>query len=105
MNPPAFVLPPPCIINWTDLIAQAEEDLKHEVVVNVIGDEPLADASVVAAAIAARMEIEPNSLVLRQASASSYLLVLPDLVSVDHLVGLRQPLRNDNFSLLCKKWS
>ena len=103
--PPAFVQPLPCIINWTDLIARAEEDLKHAVIVNVSGDEPLADASVVAAAIAARMEIEPNSLVLRRASASSYLLVLPDLVSVDHLVGLQQPLRNGNFSLLCKKWS
>ena len=52
-------------------------------IVTVIGDEPLAEASVVAAAIAARMEVEPNSLVLRRASVSSYLLVLLDLASVD----------------------
>jgi len=75
------------------------------VIVTVIGDEPFAEVSVVAAAIAARLDVAANSLVLRRASASSYLLVLPNLDLVDSLVGLRQPLRASNFSLLCKKWS
>jgi ABC-type enterobactin transport system permease subunit len=61
------------------------------VIVSVIGDGPLAEASVVAAAIAARLDVEANGLVLRRASASSYLLVLPDLNSVEFLIGLRQP--------------
>jgi hypothetical protein len=105
VNPPACEQPLPCIINWTDHFATAEADLAHAVIVSVIGDGPLAEASVVAAAIAARLDVEANGLVLRRASASSYLLVLPDLNSVEFLIGLRQPLRSTNFSLLCKKWS
>jgi hypothetical protein len=79
----------PCIINWTDAIARAEDDLAFAVVVTVIGDEPLAEANMVAAAIAARLVVAANSLVLRRASASSYLLILPDLGSMDFLVGLQ----------------
>jgi hypothetical protein len=45
--------------------------------------------------------------VLRRASSSSYLLVLPGLPLVERLVGLRQPISSSefNFSLLCKCWS
>lgn len=62
MNPPAPEQPLPCIINWTNHIARAEEDLTHAVIVTVIGDEPLAEASMVLAAIAARLDVAVNSL-------------------------------------------
>ena len=57
--------------------------------------------------IAAKIDVDANSLVLRKASSSSYLLVLPELALVDRLVGLRQPVSSFgfNFSLLCKRWS
>jgi hypothetical protein len=97
--------PPPCIISWSDQVTRAVEDLAQAVVVTVIGSAPLAPADVVAAAIATRMDVEAASLVLRRASSSSYLLFLPDAESVDRLVGLRQPLRSPEFSLLCKRWS
>ena len=105
MNPAASEQHLPCIINWTDAIARAEDDLAHAVIVTVIGDQPLAEANMVEAAIAARLDVAAGSLVLRRASASSYLLVLPNLSLVERLVGLRQPLCASNFSLLCKKWS
>lgn len=69
-NPPALEQPLP----WTDHISRAEAYLAHAVIVTVIGDEPLAEARLVAAGIAARMDVEANSVVLRRASVSSYLL-------------------------------
>lgn len=89
MNPPAPEQPLPCIINWSDHIARAEEDLAHAVIVMVIGDDPLADANMVLAVIAARLDVAANSLVLCHASTSSYLLFLCDLGLVEFLVGLR----------------
>ncbi|XP_066398372.1 uncharacterized protein [Miscanthus floridulus] len=100
------VKPPPCIIDWSDQVARAEEDLARAVLVSVIGDEPLAAVEVVAAVIAARIDMVASSLVLRRSSPSSYQLVLPDLALVERLVGLQQPcLSGFNFSLLCKRWS
>jgi hypothetical protein len=98
-------MPPPCIISWSDQVTRAEQDLAQAVVVTVIGSASLAPASAVAAALATKMDVEVASLVLRRASSSSYLLFLPDAESVDRLVGLRQPLRSPEFSLLCKRWS
>lgn len=98
---------PPCIIDWSDQVARAVEDLANAVVVSVISDGPLAAVEEVAALIAARIDVVASSLVLRQASSSSYLLVLPDLTLVERLVGLRQPICSSgySFSLLCKRWS
>lgn len=99
--------PPPCIIDWSDQVAKAEEDLANAVVVSVISDGPLAAVEEVAALVAARIDVVASSLVLRRASPSSYLLVLPSLTLVERLVGLRQPISSSgfNFSLLCKHWS
>ena len=99
--------PSPCIIDWTDQVARAEEDLKFVVVVYVIGDGPLAPVEEVASVIAVKINLDASSLVLRRASSSSYLLVLPDMALVERLVGLRQPisLSGSNFRLLCKRWS
>ena len=69
--------PLPCIIDWSDCIAKAEEDLAHAVIVTVIESSPLARVDEVAAVIASRLELEAASLVLHRASASSYLLVFP----------------------------
>ena len=101
------VKPPPCIIDWSDQVASAVEDLARAVTVTVIGDEPLASADEVAAVLAARIDVVASSLVLRRASPSSYLLFLPDLALVDRLVGLQQLVSwsTYNFSLLCKRWS
>ena len=98
---------PPCIIDWSDQVTRAEEELAYVVVVYVICDGPLAAAGEVAEVIATRLEVVASSLVLRQASASSYLLFLPDLAMVERLVGLQHPIRSSgvNFSLLCKRWS
>ena len=99
--------PPPCIIDWTEQVARAEEDLANAVTVSVIGNEPLAAVEEVAAVIADRIDVVASSLVLRQASSSSYLLILPDIALVERLVGLRQPISSSgfNFRLLCKRWS
>jgi hypothetical protein len=74
--PEAFAMPvqsPPCIIKWDNRVARAEEDLVHAVIVTICGTEPLAPASEVAEVLAARLGVEAGSLVLRQASSSSYL--------------------------------
>jgi len=99
--------PPPCVVDWSEQVATAEADLAEAVIVTVIGDGPLATVEDVAAVIAPRIAIEAESLVLRRASPSSYLLVLPDMALVDRLVGLQQPVRSPsfNFSLLCKRWN
>ena len=67
-----------CIINWDDRMARAQEDLANAVIVTVCGVEPLAPAGEVAEVLVARLGVEAGSLVLRQTSSSSYLLVLPD---------------------------
>jgi hypothetical protein len=99
--------PPPCIVGWSDQVGRAVEDLAYAVVVSVITDGPLAAVEDVAALIAATIDVAASSLVLRRASSSSYLLVLPGLPLVERLVGLRQPISSSefNFSLLCKCWS
>jgi hypothetical protein len=61
--------------------------------VNVISDDLLAAVEEVAAVIAARIDVDANSLVLRKASSSSYLLVLPELALVDRLVELQPPVQ------------
>ena len=106
MAPPAED-PAPCIIDWSEQVARAEADLAHAVTVTVIDDEPLAAVEDVAAVIAPRIAVEASSLVLRRASSSSYLLVLPDTTLVDRLVSLQQPMRSSSFSfsLLCKRWN
>jgi hypothetical protein len=87
-------------------VARAEEDLVHAVIVTICGTEPLAPASEVAEVLAARLGVEAGSLVLRQASSSSYLLVLPDFDLVERLLDQRQPpLCSPAFTLLCKRWS
>jgi hypothetical protein len=104
---PAMPMPSlPCIINWDDRMARAEEDLANAVTVTVCGAEPLAPVYEVAEVLAARLGVEASSLVLRQASNSSYLLVLPDIGFVQRLLDHRQPpLRSPAFTLLCKRWS
>ena len=99
--------PPPCIIDWIEQVAGAKEDLANAVTVSVIGNEPLATVEGVAVVIADRIDVVASSLVLRQASSSSYLLILPDIALVERLVGLRQPISSSgfNFCLLCKRWS
>ena len=100
-------MPSPCIIDWSEQVASAEEDLARAVIVSVIGDEPLAAVEEVASVIASRIEVDAGSLVLRRASSSSYLLVLPDMALVNRLVELQQPVRSSSFtfSLLCKRWN
>ena len=107
--PEAPILPvqsPPCIISWDDRMARAEEDLAHAVIVTVCGAEPLALAREVAEVLAIRLNVEAGSLVLRQASSSSYLLVLPDISLVERLMDQRlPPICSPAFTLLCKRWS
>ena len=87
-------------------MARAEEDLAHAVIVTVCAAEPLAPAREVAEVLAIRLGVEAGSLVLRQASNSSYLLVLPDIGLVERLVDQRlPPLCSPAFTLLCKRWS
>jgi hypothetical protein len=72
------------------------------VIITVIGT---ALVHAVSDILASMLEVEASSLVLRCASPSSYLLMLPDVSSVNQLVSLQQPFRSSDFSLLCKKWS
>lgn len=95
---------PPCIIDWTERVSQAE-DLGRALVITVIADGPLPPVEEVQTVIATRLDVEATSLVLRQASPASYLLFLPSDQLVDCLLGLRQPLRSPRFHLLCKRWS
>jgi hypothetical protein len=100
-------VPPPCIIDWSDQVASGEEDLANVVMVSVISDAPLVSAGEVAAVLAAMIDVAASSLVLRRASSSNFLLVLPDLVLVERLIGLQQPVRSSGggLSLLCKRWN
>jgi hypothetical protein len=83
-------------------IARAEEDLEHVVIVSVIGTVPV---HAIVDVLATKLEVEASSLVLRRTSPSSYLLLLPDVSSMNRLLSHQQPLRSSDFSLLCKKWS
>ena len=91
---PEATRPFSCIIDWSDRIARAEDDLAHAVIVTVIGSNPLVSADEVAVVISSRLDLDAASLVLRRASSSSYLLVFPNTALVESLLGLRQPLRS-----------
>jgi len=106
-EPPVMpVQSPPCIISWDDRMARAEEDLAYAVIVTVCGEKPLAPAWEIAEVLAIRLGVEFGFLVLRQASGSSYLLVLPDIGLGERLMDQRlPPLRSPAFTLLCMRWS
>jgi hypothetical protein len=57
-------------------MTRAEDDLANAVVISVISDRPAVDPQEIAALIAPRLDVETASLVLRQVSPSSFLLVL-----------------------------
>lgn len=61
----------------------------------------------IAVEIAPRLDVSTSSLVLRQLSESSYLLVLGSLTLVDLLVARWPVIRAGSFSIICKKkkWS
>lgn len=101
---PVELANPPCIINWSNRIARAEEDLAHPVTVSVISIMPLAPVHAIAKVLAANLDTDASSLVLRHDLSSSYLLMLPDMSLVNRLIDLPQPLHSPRFSLLCKKW-
>lgn len=80
--------PPLASLTRASRSLRAKEDLARAVIMSVIGDEPLTAMEDVVAVIVPRIAVEADSLVLCCASPSSYLLVLPDMALVDHLVGL-----------------
>jgi hypothetical protein len=55
----------------------AEQDLLKAVVITVISDRSTVSAEEIAILIAPRLDVEVSSLVLRQISLTSFLLILP----------------------------
>jgi hypothetical protein len=95
----------PCCLDWTNQMTRAEDDLANAVVVSVISDRPAVDPQEIAALIAPRLDVETASLVLRQVSPSSFLLVLPSQEMIPALTEQRPLLRTTSFSIACKRWS
>lgn len=94
----------PCVIGWNSLMDKAEEDLKNAVSIFVVSDVlvPVAD---IADAVAQKLEVNSDSLILRQLAHGHFLLMLPTLHSVDQLTSRWSTIRAGAFSLHCKRWS
>jgi hypothetical protein len=71
--------PSPCILDWSERMTRAEEDLSTVVVITVINDRLLVPAEEIVALLAPRLEVEAESLVLRRVSSLGYLLLLSRL--------------------------
>jgi hypothetical protein len=100
-SPPSF----PCIIGWNPSMSRAEDDLATAVVITVFGNMEVVSANDIAAPLASRLEVDEGSLVIRQLSTSSFLLVLPSDGLVQQLCGRWSIVRANSFSLSCKRWS
>jgi hypothetical protein len=86
-------------------MTRAEDDLANAVVVSVISDRPAVDPQEIAALVVPRLDVEPASLVLRQVSPSSFLLVLSSQEMIPTLTERRPLLRATSFSIAYKRWS
>jgi hypothetical protein len=66
----------PCVIDWNSLMDKAEEDLKNAVSIFVVSDVlvPVAD---IADAVAQKLEVNSDLLILRQLAHGHFLLMLP----------------------------
>jgi hypothetical protein len=94
----------PCIIGWSNKLSASEDDLRTAVVLTIISDLVIPPVEI-AALLAPRLIINETSLVIRRISASSLLLILPDMAKADLLV-IRWPLiRTVSFSVICKRWA
>ncbi|GJN28000.1 hypothetical protein PR202_gb16077 [Eleusine coracana subsp. coracana] len=80
---------------------RAEDDLLKAVVVTVVNDR----SEVSAKEIAPRLEVQEGSLVLQQASAPSFLLVLPNTDQVARLTSRWPMIKVASFSISCRRWS
>jgi hypothetical protein len=100
-SPPSF----PCIIGWNQSMSRVEEDLATTVVITVFGNMEVVSANDIAAPLASRLEVDEGSLVIRQLSTSSFLLMLPSDGLVQQLCGRWSVVRANSFSLSCKRWS
>jgi hypothetical protein len=84
---------------------RAEEDLRQAVMVTIISDRPAVLAKEVAALIATWLEVEPVSTILQQVARLMFLLMLPSIKLVVHLVDRRPLLRAATFLVACKQWT
>jgi hypothetical protein len=96
---------PPCVLNWSNQMTRAEEDLINTVVVSVISDCSNVTDGEVANLIAPLLEVTADSLVLRQNSPVSFLLMLPSVEMAVRLAKQRPLLRAAFFSIVYKRWS
>jgi hypothetical protein len=92
------------VIGWNSLIDKAEEDLKNAVSIFMVNDVlvPVAD---IADAVAQKLEVNYDLLILRQLPHGHFLLMLPTFQSVDQLTVRWNTIRACAFPLHCKRWS
>jgi hypothetical protein len=91
-------------MGWSNKLSASEDDLRTAVVLTIISDLVIPPMEI-AALLAPRLNINETSLVIRRISASSLLLILPDMAKADLLV-IRWPLiRTTSFSVICKRWA
>jgi hypothetical protein len=95
----------PVILDWSDQMSQAKDDLLNAVVDTVISDRHTVAEGEDADLIAPRLEVEAATLVLRRLSSSSFLLVLPRMEMVVILTEGRSVLLAASFFVTCKQWT
>jgi hypothetical protein len=92
------------VIGWNSLMEKAEEDLKYIVSIFVVSDVTVSDADI-AYAVAQKLEVNSNSLILRKLAHAHFLLMLPTLQFADQLTLRWNTICAGAFSLHCKSWS
>jgi hypothetical protein len=92
------------VIGWDNLMEKAEEDLKNAVSIFVVSDVLVSDADI-ADAVALKLEVNSDSLILRKLAHGHFLLMLSTLQLADQLTVRWNTIRAGAFSLHCKRWS
>jgi hypothetical protein len=85
-------------------LSASEDDLRTAVVLTIISDLVIPPVEI-AALLAPRLNINETSLVIRRISASSLLLILPNMAKADLLVSRWPLIRTASFSVICKRWA
>jgi hypothetical protein len=103
--PHSSQLDSPVILDWSDQMTRAEDDLLNAVVVTVISDRQMVVEGEVVKLIAPRLEVKAAALVLRRLSSSSFLIILPHMEMVVILRDRRSVLQAACFFVTCKRWT
>lgn len=96
----------PCIIDWSDRLDRAEQDLRRAVVITAVGDCSWVATEDVADMLSAKFDLVPALLDIRRSGPIEFLVYMADEESAINLSNNNnQPAGNGVVRLHCRRWT